>query len=161
MSGNTTNLGKVAQTGTLIADTVRSAAMEVGALTLTGNLNGTSATFSGTVNANALGVTGNIASATLNTTGNMTVGNNLLVTTLMSSTSVSTGAITSTSISTGSAAVTNTITAQSFSQPDQKLGTAASPSALTTQAYSIAFTRYIFYFAVANNTQFNKTFNLT
>jgi len=137
MSGNTTNLGKSAQTGTLVADTVRTSSFTADTLTAT------------TLNA-----------TTINATGVIT-GNVLSSTTVMSSSTISTGAITSTSIATGSATVTNTITAQSFSQPDQKLGTAASPSALTSQAYSIAFTRYIFYFAVANNTQFNQTFTLT
>lgn len=151
MSGNTTNLGKQAATGVLIADTVRSAAMEVGALTLTGNLNATSATFSGNVFAPTLGVGTTLAAGTISTIGNISSGADVIVSTNMSSAT----------LSTGSGTVTNTITAKSFSQPKQVVGSAASPSTTLTSAYSASFTRYIWYYPVTNNTQFNKTFSIT
>jgi len=56
---------------------------------------------------------------------------------------------------------TSQMLSPSFTQPDQALGSAASPAVTTSQVYSSAFTKYIFYFNVVNNAQFNQTFTLT
>jgi len=150
MSGNTTNLGKNAQTGKLIADEVRSNAMVVAALTVTGNIETVTENVAGTLSANAISVTTDIGTATLTASG------------AISGLSAGiTNAISSGSFSSGSGTITNTITAKSFSQPKQVVGSAASPSATVSQAYSTSFTKYIFYFAVPNNTQFNQTFSIT
>jgi len=80
----------------------------------------------------------------------------------MGSTSVSTGVMTSTSVATGSASVTNTITAKSFSQPKSVAGSAATPLVTpTTLTYSGSFTKYIWYYTLTNNTEFNQIFSIT
>lgn len=150
MSGNTTNLGKQAQTGTLIADELRTSTAVVTSLTVTGNINAGSETVAGTLAANAISVTTDVAAATYTGTGLITGGSaNIL------------GNIGTVTLSSGSATITNTITAKSFSQPKQVVGSAASPSTTLTQAYSASFTKYMYFYPLTSGSAFNQIFTIT
>jgi hypothetical protein len=53
------------------------------------------------------------------------------------------------------------VRSQSFSQPDQLVGSAASPSATITQAYAAGINKYVFYTPLTTATAINNIYTIT
>lgn len=155
MSGNTTNLGKQAQTGTLVADAVRT-----GSMAISGNITANSGTFSGALSAASANISADMASGTATIGTVLTAGSASIANTMVSA-NVVTGGITATSIGTGTLTATGIVTGSSFTQQYLSVGSAASPSSTLTITYNAAYNKYIFYNPVTNNTQYNKNFSIT